>query len=146
MSKPRAKKVTPPDAVQDDDVVLAFHDVSLGYDFEADKHDPALDNSDTFILKSLNFQLPAGSFHFLTGPSGAGKTSLLKMIYLAQKPTRGSISLFGEEIMPQDRQQSARLRRKIGIVFQEFRLLDHLNVFDNAALPLFVHGQTFRTY
>jgi cell division transport system ATP-binding protein len=146
MSKPRTQSQDPTRAVDDDDAVLAFHDVSLSYDFDAATSGADSENPDSFILKSLNFQLPAGSFHFLTGPSGAGKTSLLKMIYLAQKPTRGAISLFGEEIMPQDRPQSARLRRKIGIVFQEFRLLDHLNVFDNAALPLFVHGQSFRTY
>ncbi|MGA9658820.1 MAG: ATP-binding cassette domain-containing protein [Asticcacaulis sp.] len=103
-------------------------------------------NEDDLILRHLNFQLPAGSFHFLTGPSGAGKTSLLKMIYLAQKPTSGTISLFGETVQAGNRAQSARLRRKFGIVFQEFRLLEHLNVFENAALPLFVHGQSFRQY
>ncbi|ESQ92988.1 cell division protein FtsE [Asticcacaulis sp. AC460] len=120
-----------------DDAVVSFDNVSLGYG--------ATSEAD-YILKSLSFQLPAGSFHFLTGPSGAGKTSLLKMIYLAQAPTSGRISLFGETVSSGDRAQVARLRSKLGIVFQEFRLLEHLNVFDNAALPLFVHGQSFRQY
>lgn len=121
------------------DIIVDFRDVSLGYG------DPGQDE-DAYILKSLDFQLTAGSFHFLTGPSGAGKTSLLKMIYLAQTPTSGEIALFGETIRPHDRDQSARLRRRLGIVFQEFRLLEHLNVFDNAALPLVVHGQPFKHY
>ncbi len=126
----------------DDDVVVEFHDVSLSYG-EAPARD---EDDDPHILKGLNFQLPAGSFHFLTGPSGAGKTSLLKMIYLAQQPTSGEIALFGETIRAGDRAQSAALRRRLGIVFQEFRLLEHLNVFDNAALPLFVHGEAFKAY
>ena len=130
------------DSAPDPDIVVEFRDTSLRYDSApADDED-----GDGYILKGLNFQLPAGSFHFLTGPSGAGKTSLLKMIYLAQAPTHGEISLFGETIITGDRTQSAGLRRRLGIVFQEFRLLDHLNVFDNAALPLFVHGQNHRAY
>ncbi len=129
--KPASRRATP---VADDDIVVEFRDVSLRFD------------DDGPILKDLNFQLPSGSFHFLTGPSGAGKTSLLKMIYLAQAPSEGEIDLFGETIRAGDRAQSAGLRRRLGIVFQDFRLLDHLNVFDNAALPLFVHGQAFKTY
>ena len=121
------------------DIVVDFRDVSLGYGNMASTDDP-------LILKSLNFRLAAGSFHFLTGPSGAGKTSLLKMIYLAQTPSSGEIALFGETIRPGDRLQSATLRRRLGIVFQEFRLLEHLNVFDNAALPLVVHGQSRKQY
>ena len=146
MPKTRTQSQEPAGAAAGDGPVLAFRKVSLGYDFETENTEAMTDDADSFILKSLDFQLPAGSFHFLTGPSGAGKTSLLKMIYLAQKPTRGTIELFGETVTPQDRSQSARLRSKIGIVFQEFRLLEHLNVFDNAALPLFVHGQSFRAY
>jgi cell division transport system ATP-binding protein len=126
--------------------VVAFHDVSLGYDLGMPKALAAGLNEDDLILKNLNFELPAGSFHFLTGPSGSGKTSLLKMIYLAQKPTTGVIELFGETIRPHDRAQTAALRRRLGIIFQDFRLLEHLNVFDNAALPLFVHGAHFREY
>ena len=126
-----------------DDAVVSFENVSMGYG--GNVRAGTASEAD-YILKSLSFQLAAGSFHFLTGPSGAGKTSLLKMIYLAQKPNSGRISLFGEAIRDGDRAQTARLRSKLGIVFQEFRLLEHLNVFDNAALPLFVHGQHYRDY
>jgi cell division transport system ATP-binding protein len=130
----------------DEEIVVSFHDVSLGYDLGMPKALSLGVNDEDLILKNLNFQLPAGSFHFLTGPSGAGKTSLLKMIYLAQKPTTGTIELFGETVRTGDRVQTAELRRRFGIVFQEFRLLEHLNVFDNAALPLFVHGESFKHY
>ena len=126
----------------DERAILSFIDVSLGYDHDAKiSRDP-----NRFILKSLNFQIAAGSFHFLTGPSGAGKTSLLKMIYLAQNPSAGQILLMGEKINPDDRDQRTRLRRRLGVVFQDFRLLDHLNVFDNAALPLVVTGAKPRDY
>nr|WP_303651489.1 ATP-binding cassette domain-containing protein [Asticcacaulis currens] len=97
-------------------------------------------------MKDLNFTLSSGSFHFLTGPSGAGKTSLLRLIYQAQKPSVGEISLFGERLNPSDRKQTAEMRRRIGIVFQDFRLLEHLDVFDNAALPLFVRGEDPRRF
>jgi cell division transport system ATP-binding protein len=126
--------------------VVAFHDVSLGYDLGMPKALSLGINEDDLILKHLNFELPAGSFHFLTGPSGSGKTSLLKMIYLAQQPTTGTVELFGEAVRPRDRAQIADMRRRLGIIFQDFRLLEHLNVFDNAALPLFVHGTHFRDY
>ncbi|MCA1935877.1 MULTISPECIES: cell division ATP-binding protein FtsE [Asticcacaulis] len=117
--------------------VVVFRDVGLGYEGAGHTgHDP-----EHYILKDLNFSLPAGSFHFLTGPSGAGKTSLLRLIYQAQKPSVGEISLFGERLNPADRKQTADMRRRIGIVFQDFRLLEHLDVFDNAALPLFVRGE-----
>lgn len=117
--------------------VVVFRDVGLGYEGAGHTgHDP-----EHYILKNLNFSLPAGSFHFLTGPSGAGKTSLLRLIYQAQKPSVGEISLFGERLNPADRKQTADMRRRIGIVFQDFRLLEHLDVFDNAALPLFVRGE-----
>ena len=88
------------------------------------------------VLKDLSFTLEPGSFHFLTGPSGAGKTSLLKLIYLAERPSRGLVSLFGRDVAATPRRELPYLRRRIGVVFQDYRLLDHLSVFDNAALPL----------
>lgn len=122
--------------------VVVFRDVGLGYEGAGHTgHDP-----EHYILKDLNFTLPVGSFHFLTGPSGAGKTSLLRMIYLSQQPSSGEISLFGERLNYADRKQTAEMRRRIGIVFQDFRLLDHLDVFDNAALPLFVQGEEPRRF
>lgn len=88
------------------------------------------------VLHDLNFELDAGSFHFLTGHSGAGKTSLLKLLYLGQRPTRGIISMFGRDVSALNRKALPELRRQIGIVFQDFRLLHHLSAFDNVALPL----------
>lgn len=92
------------------------------------------------VLRDLDFRLRTGSFYFLTGPSGAGKTSLLKLLYLAQRPTRGRISLFGEELTDAPREAFPRFRRRIGVVFQDFRLIRHLSAFDNVALPLRVSG------
>ncbi len=92
------------------------------------------------VLSDIKLSLKKGSFHFLTGKSGAGKTSLLSMMYLAQKPSRGNISVFGHNINFTDRDSLAMLRRRIGVVFQDFRLLDHLSAFDNVALPLRVCG------
>jgi cell division transport system ATP-binding protein len=88
------------------------------------------------VLHDLNFALAPGSFHFLTGPSGAGKSSLLRLLYLGMRPTRGKLTIFGQEIHRLDRNGIMPLRRQIGVVFQDFRLLDHLSVFDNVALPL----------
>jgi cell division transport system ATP-binding protein len=92
------------------------------------------------VLQDITFSLAPGSFHFLVGPSGAGKSSLLKLIYLALKPARGLISLFGKEISTIPRLELPLVRRQVGVVFQEFRLLDHLSAFDNVALPLRVAG------
>ena len=93
------------------------------------------------VLKDVNLTLAPGSFHFLTGASGAGKSSLLKLIYLAHRPSRGLVHLFGQDVSTMDRSQLPLLRRRIGVVFQEFRLLDHLSAFDNVALPLQIAGQ-----
>ena len=93
------------------------------------------------VLTELDVVLRQGSFTFLTGPSGAGKSSLLKLMYLAHAPTRGAIRLFGRQTHELKRKQLAALRRRIGVVFQEFRLLNHLTAFENVALPLRVAGQ-----
>ena len=92
------------------------------------------------VLRDVTFALEPGSFTFLTGPSGAGKSTLLKLIFLAEKPSRGLISLFGRDLAKLDRADLPSLRRRIGVVFQEFRLLDHLSAFDNVALPLRLAG------
>ncbi len=92
------------------------------------------------ILQDVTFALPRGSFHFLTGPSGAGKTSLMRLMYLGHKPTRGLISIFGHDVSTMSRRKMPEMRRRIGVVFQEFRLLDHISTLDNVALPLRVAG------
>ena len=93
------------------------------------------------VLKDVNLTLAPGSFHFLTGASGAGKSSLLKLIYLSHRPSRGLVHLFGQDASVMERSQLPLLRRRIGVVFQEFRLLDHLSAFDNVALPLRIANQ-----
>jgi cell division transport system ATP-binding protein len=98
------------------------------------------------VLRDIDLILPQGSFHFLTGPSGAGKSSLLKLIYLAHEPSRGLINLLGQDIATLPRADLPTLRRRMGVVFQDYRLLDHLTVFDNAALPLRIAGRKFDSY
>jgi cell division transport system ATP-binding protein len=92
------------------------------------------------VLRDVTFLLEAGSFTFLTGLSGAGKTTLLKLIDLSQPPSRGLITLFGHDIATTRRKDLPALRRRIGVVFQDFRLLDHLSAFDNVSLPLRLAG------
>lgn len=92
------------------------------------------------VLQDIYFDLRPGSFHFLTGASGAGKSSLMKLMYLAMRPTRGAISLFGRDIATTSRHDMPTLRRRVGVVFQEYRLLNHLSTFDNVALPLRIAG------
>jgi cell division transport system ATP-binding protein len=98
------------------------------------------------ILKDLSFRIEPGTFHFLTGPSGSGKTSLLKLLLLSLKPTSGTVNMFGEDVTGLDHDRLLLMRRYIGIVFQEFRLLDHLTTFENVALPLRVLGQPESQY
>ena len=88
------------------------------------------------VLSDISFSLEPGAFRFVTGPSGAGKSSMLKLMYLAERPSRGLINLFDRDISTLRRSELPALRRRIGVVFQEFRLLDHLAAFDNVALPL----------
>jgi cell division transport system ATP-binding protein len=98
------------------------------------------------ILRDVSFHIPERSFQFLTGPSGAGKTSLLRLLFLSLKPTRGNITVFGRDRSTISRHDLPMLRRKIGVVFQDFRLLDHLTTFENVALPLRVRGREESTY
>lgn len=98
------------------------------------------------VLRDVSFHLAPGSFHFLTGPSGSGKTSLLRLMFLALKPTRGLITLFGEDLASVQRAQMPHFRRRIGVVFQDFRLLSHLTTFENIALPLKVQGAKEASY
>src|SRR5665213_1262367 len=92
------------------------------------------------VLRDITMRLAPGGFYFLTGPSGAGKSSLLKLIYMAERPSRGLISLFGSDLATTPRDELPALRRRIGVVFQDFRLLPHLSALDNVALPLRVAG------
>ena len=109
--------------------MVRFENVGLRYDMNDE------------ILKDLTFTIEPQSFQFLTGPSGAGKTTLLRLILLALKPTRGLITLFGKDSASLDKDTMTGLRRRIGVVFQDFRLLDHLTTYENVALPLRVQGR-----
>ena len=93
------------------------------------------------VLRDLNFNIDWHSFQFLTGPSGAGKTSLLRLMLLSLRPTRGLISMFDQDTATLSKDDRANLRRRIGIVFQDFRLLDHMTTYENVALPLRVLGK-----
>lgn len=92
------------------------------------------------VLRDISFHLRPGSFHFLTGPTGAGKSSLLKLLALSHRPSRGLVTLFDREVSTLERDDLPPFRRKIGVVYQEFRLLDHLSAIDNVALPLKIAG------
>lgn len=108
--------------------IVRFDNVGLRYDAGGE------------VLSDLSFTLHAGRFYFLTGASGAGKTSLLKLLYLAQRPSRGALRMFGGDIMTLPRDRLPALRRRLGVVFQDFRLVAHLSAFDNVALPLRLSG------
>ena len=117
-----------------DPAVVRFDDVSMRYGRAPE------------TLKDLTFSLAPGSFHFVTGASGAGKTSLLKLLFLAARPSKGLMHLFGQDVLAVPRQEQPFLRRRIGVVYQEFKLLEHLSVFDNAALPLRIGGRKPDSY
>ncbi len=108
--------------------IVRFQNVGMRYDLGSE------------VLHDISFRLDAGSFHFLTGESGAGKSSLLRLMYLALRPSRGLITLFGNDTSIAPRAALPPMRRRIGVVFQEFRLLDHLTALENVALPLRIAG------
>ena len=98
------------------------------------------------ILRDLTFEIAPRSFQFLTGPSGAGKTSLIRLLFMSLKPTRGLVRVFGRDTATVGRDELPGLRRRIGVVFQDFRLLDHLTTYENVALPLRVLGKEEASY
>jgi len=110
--------------MSDGGAFVRFEDVGFGY------------GDGPEVLRDINLTLEPGTFHFLTGASGAGKTSLLRLMYLAERPRRGAIRLFGRDTASLSRMEAPVLRRRVGVVFQDFRLLPHLSAFDNVALPL----------
>ena len=98
------------------------------------------------VLRDVTFRLEPHSFQFLTGPSGAGKTSLLRLLFLSMRPTRGLITLFGHDVALLSKDALSTLRRRIGIVFQDFRLLDHMTTYENVSLPFRVIGRDEDTF
>jgi cell division transport system ATP-binding protein len=98
------------------------------------------------VLRDISLQVPERSFQFLSGPSGAGKTTLLRLLFLSLKPTRGLITVFGKDRSHISRTELPLLRRRIGVVFQDFRLLDHMTTYENVALPLRVRGREESSY
>lgn len=114
--------------------VITFENVGLRYGLGPE------------VLKDLSFSIEPHSFQFLTGPSGAGKTTLMKLLFLSLRPTRGLITAFGADTARLTKDDLAGLRARIGIVFQDFRLLDHLTTYENVALPLRVAGKDEASY
>lgn len=98
------------------------------------------------VLKDINFSIEPRSFQYLTGPSGAGKTTLIRLVLMALKPTRGLVNLFGQDVSRLDATTLTAFRRRMGVVFQDFRLLDHLTLYENVALPLRVLGKEETSY
>lgn len=98
------------------------------------------------VLSDLTFQIAPKSLQFLTGPSGAGKTSLLRLMLMSLRPTRGLVKIFGKDAASIKPKELPDIRRRIGVVFQDFRLLNHLTTYENVALPLLVRGHSESTY
>ena len=115
---------------EDASSIVQFDNVGLRY------------GTDREVLSDVSFTLYPGSFYFLTGASGAGKTSMLKLLYLAQRPSRGMIRMFGQDVITLPRARLPGFRRRIGTVFQDFRLVAHLSAYDNVALPLRISGMS----
>jgi len=114
--------------------LLRFENVGLRYGLGAE------------IIRDATFNIAPQSFQFLTGPSGAGKTSLLRLMLLSLKPSRGQITIFDQDAANLDNTKLTNVRRRIGVVFQDFRLLDHLTTYENVALPLLVQGRAASAY
>ncbi len=114
--------------------MVRFENVGLRYQMGAE------------ILRDISFDIAPRTFQFLTGPSGAGKTTLLRLILLSLAPTRGLITLFGQDAALLDKTAITEVRRKVGVVFQDFRLLDHLTTYQNVALPLRVQERDEASY
>lgn len=119
---------------QGQSTVIRFENVGLRYGMGPE------------ILRDISFQVPQGSFQFLSGPSGAGKTTLLRLLFLSLKPTRGLITVFGKDRARVSPRELPLLRRRMGVVFQDFRLLDHMTTYENVALPLRVRGRDESSY
>lgn len=113
-----------------DEPIVDMQNVSIRY------------GSNPEVLSDIKLSLARGSFHFLTGKSGAGKTSLLSLMYLALKPCLGTVTVFGTNVGFASRNTMALMRRRIGVVFQDFRLLEHLSAYDNVAVPLRIRGMS----
>ena len=116
------------------ETVIRFENVGLRYGMGPE------------ILRDISFEIPQRSFQFLTGPSGAGKTTLLRLLFMSLKPTRGHITVFGRDRARIGRRELPGYRRRIGVVFQDFRLLDHMTTYENVALPLRVRGREEASY
>jgi cell division transport system ATP-binding protein len=116
--------------------MIRFHEVGLSYTDGVES-----DGRAGLVLRDISFTVPSGGFRWLLGPSGAGKTSLLRLLTLAVRPSQGEAVVLGQPIHLASRHALALLRRRIGVVFQDFRLLGHLSVFDNVALPLRLDGR-----
>jgi cell division transport system ATP-binding protein len=114
--------------------MVRFENVGLRYGMGAE------------ILKDISFSIEPQSFQFLTGPSGAGKTTLLRLMLLSLKPTRGLVTFFGKDVARLTSDALTAFRRRIGVVFQDFRLLEHLTTYENVALPLRVAGRDETSY